>query len=180
MLCEKCKKNQATVHVKQTINGETKEMYLCPECANEEGITKEFSFNSMFGNSFFNNSVFDDMFTDLFNVTADNAFLGTSSGKGANKCPVCGRTYDSFRQSGRLGCGSCLDTFSPYMDSVLKSIQGSSEHKGKIPHKSGGKMAAKREIETLKRKLAAAIENEEFEEAAKLRDKIKGLEKEGE
>ncbi len=180
MLCEKCKKNQATVHVKQTINGETKEMYLCSHCADEEGVTKNMSFNNMFGSSFFNDSIFNDMFTDLFNVTADNAFLGTSAHSSSNKCPVCGRTYDSFRQSGKFGCGDCVDTFSPYMDSVLKSIHGSSEHKGKIPHKSGGKMAAKRETEILKRKLAAAIENEEFEEAAKLRDKIKELEKEGE
>jgi protein arginine kinase activator len=166
MLCEKCKKNQATVHMKQVINGDVKEMYLCSDCAEKAGLTTSFSFN--------------DMFKDLFNVTADSAFLGSGFDSAIDRCPVCGQTYSQFRQNGKLGCGECIKHFGPYMDSVLKSIHGSSEHKGKIPHKSGGAMAAKREKELLKRKLAAAIENEEFEEAAKLRDRIRSLEKDGE
>lgn len=166
MLCERCKKNQATVHVKQVINGDVKEMYLCNECADKAGMTTSFSFN--------------DMFKDLFNVTADNVFLGNSFDSTNDRCPVCGQTYNEFRQSGKIGCGECIKHFGQRMDSLIKSIHGSSEHKGKIPHKSGGALAVKREKETLKRKLAVAIENEEFEEAAKIRDEIRSLEKDGE
>ena len=88
-------------------------------------------------------------------------------------------TYDQFRQSGKLGCGDCIKAFQPiYGFGFLKVFTAVMNIKGKIPHKSGGKLAAKREKEILKRKLASAIENEEYEEAAKLRDRIKELEKE--
>ena len=171
MLCEKCKKNPATVHLKQAINGTVTEQHLCQACAEADGFLTDMTWNhGSFG------SLFDDMFQDMFHFSAAPEALGTKAS--GTRCPVCGMTLEQFKQGGKLGCAACYDTFGPYLQPTLKSIHGSNEHKGKIPQKSGRQMMARREIETLKRKLAVAIEKEEFEEAAKLRDRIRQLGKE--
>ncbi|MEA5085481.1 MAG: UvrB/UvrC motif-containing protein [Lachnospiraceae bacterium] len=165
MLCEKCKKNQATIHMTQVINGDVKEIYLCPECAANEEYSTKFSFHNMF--------------QELFNLAASPTEVFGGFNASGLKCPVCGQTYEEFKKLGKLGCVSCYSAFSQTLDHTLKSIHGSNEHKGKIPQKSGGKMLAKREKENLKRQLAVAIEKEEYEEAAKIRDRIRNIEKEG-
>jgi len=166
MLCEKCKKNQATIHMTQVINGDVREIYLCPECAANEEYLNKFSFHNMF--------------QDLFNLASSPTEVFGGLNSSGLKCPVCGQTYEEFKKMGKLGCTSCYSTFSQNLDHTLKSIHGSNEHKGKIPQKSGGKMLVKREKEILKRQLAVAIEKEEYEDAARIRDKIRSLEKEGE
>jgi len=166
MLCENCKNNQATVHVKRVVNGEVKETYLCSHCAEKAGLKTSFSFN--------------DMFKDLFSAASDVNVIGGGLNSGVKKCQSCGMTYQQFRQEGKLGCGECAEAFGAYMDSTLKNIHGSNEHKGKIPHKSGGKMMLKREKELLKKQMAEAVEREDFEEAAKIRDRLRSLEKDGE
>ena len=95
----------------------------------------------------------------------------------------CHTTKDEFHIFNRtncISCGECAEAFGAYMDSTLKNIHGSNEHKGKIPHKSGGKMMLKREKELLKKQMAEAVEREDFEEAAKIRDRLRSLEKDGE
>ena len=97
------------------------------------------------------------------------------------KCPNCGMTYESFRKMGRLGCSQCYETFKGYLQPLLKKIHGSSQHFGKAPVKAP-KIAVKEKkavysIEELKAKMQKAIQAEEFEEAAKLRDQIRELEK---
>ena len=166
MLCEKCKKNQATIHMTQVINGDVQEIYLCPECAANEEVSNTFSFHNMF--------------QELFNLASSPTEVFGGHNESGLKCPVCGQTYEEFKKMGKLGCVSCYSTFSQNLDHTLKSIHGSTQHKGKIPQKSGGKMMRKREKEALKHQLAVAIEKEEYEEAAKLRDRIRSLEKEGE
>lgn len=158
MLCERCKKNQADVHLKQSINGEIREMHICSECASDLEYTP-FSFHNMF--------------QDLFSFTSGANMNGV--GTNIKKCSSCGMTYDEFKRNGKLGCSNCFEAFGEGLENTLRSIHGSTEHKGKIPKKSGSKMLIKREISSLKRKLAVAVENEEFEEAAKLRDEIKKL-----
>lgn len=161
MLCERCKKNQATVHMKKIINGNANETHLCSECAGAENYNQ-----------------FHSMFQDLFSFSSESDFWGAD--EDVKKCPVCNMTYDEFKRTGKLGCESCYEAFSSVLDNTLKSIHGSNEHKGKFPKKSGGKMLAVREKANLKRKLAVAIEKEEFEEAARLRDELKKLEGGGE
>lgn len=163
MICENCKKNAATVHVKQVINGEVKETYMCRECAEKAGLKTSFSFN--------------DMFKDLLGATAENMAIGANAA--VKKCPVCGMTYQQFRHNGKLGCGQCAEVFGVSMDSTLKNIHGSCEHKGKIPHKSGGVLMLKKEKELLRKKMAEAVAKEDFEEAAVIRDRLRSIEKEG-
>ena len=163
MICEKCHVNPATVHVQQIINGEKKESYLCQSCAGEtdQGIS----------------------FTNIFQGLMD-AFLKNAAASGGNvaaaqeiqtKCPDCGFTYNDFKKAGKLGCGGCYAAFSKELDRILKNIQGSNTHEGKFPHKSGVLMMQKRELENLRLLLHKAIQEEEFETAASLRDRIKGM-----
>ncbi|MFA5881294.1 MAG: UvrB/UvrC motif-containing protein, partial [Eubacteriales bacterium] len=75
-----------------------------------------------------------------------------------------------------LGCPTCYDVFENKLDPVLRRIHGNPRHTGKIPKRTGGTIELRREIEELKRELQAAITSEEYEKAAEVRDKIRGLE----
>jgi protein arginine kinase activator len=93
------------------------------------------------------------------------------------KCPKCGLTYSDFKKIGRLGCGDCYITFKKYLGPLLKRIHGSSQHVGKSPLKVTKVLKKKIDLQELRNRLQKLIEQEAFEEAAKLRDQIKELEK---
>lgn len=159
MLCEKCKKNSATIFYQQIINGEKQEFHLCEDCAAKMQGTA--SFDSMFKG-------FLDSFMDMGSVGYAN--------QGSFYCPSCNMTFDEFRRTGKIGCSDCYNAFKNQLAPVLKNIQGSIRHSGKVPKKAGAELYTRREIENLKSELKSAVENEEFEKAAELRDKIKALE----
>jgi protein arginine kinase activator len=75
-----------------------------------------------------------------------------------------------------LGCGECYKTFGKELESIFKNVQSSSRHNGKFPQKAGAEHLMKRELDKLRLTLAKAVESEEYEEAAKLRDRIRELE----
>lgn len=165
MICERCHKNPASVHMTQIMNGYKVERHLCEDCAKETG----------FGNAV----SFQDIFKGFLGFTSPEA-AGISNSKTANslyKCPECGLTYEGFRKTGKLGCEKCYEAFKPQLTATLESIHGSNVHKGKLPKKNGGSLLIRKEKEDLKKKLAIAIAKEEFEEAAQLRDRIKEMEK---
>ncbi|MDP6685326.1 MAG: UvrB/UvrC motif-containing protein, partial [Candidatus Omnitrophota bacterium] len=100
------------------------------------------------------------------------------------KCPRCGLTYEDFKKVGRLGCGECYTAFKEVLLPLLKRIHGSTQHYGKAPQNFQkpkpsipAPSKSKNGLQELKDKLQKAIQNEEFEEAAKLRDKIRDVEK---
>lgn len=88
-------------------------------------------------------------------------------------------TYTEFRKKGKFGCSNCYHSFSNLINPVIKSVHGSNLHVGKIPNRSGGKIILKKQIQLLEVKLKNAITNEEYEQAAKIRDTIRELKKEG-
>ena len=164
MLCERCHKNEATVHTVQVVNGEKTEHYYCENCAKETGFENPISFQ--------------DIFQGLLNFGSPVMPEGLQSPfrSSSAKCPQCGMTYDEFRRNGKFGCASCYEAFDPYISASLRSIHGDSTHTGKVPKRNGGSLLKKHELEDLKRKLVDAISKEEFEEAAVLRDRIRALE----
>ena len=108
MLCQHCKKHQATTHVKTMINGEYAEYMLCPECAHELG--------------------YDNMFTDfsadfggLLSSFFSNALPAIS---GATHCDTCGSTLNDIKRSGKVGCADCYDTFFSELLPIIRSIHG--------------------------------------------------------
>lgn len=87
-------------------------------------------------------------------------------------------SYRDFQQSGKIGCADCYQTFRPQLEPLLRRIHGSSVHRGKIPHRSGGTLELKHEIGLLRQQLQESVAHEEYEKAAEYRDKIRALEKE--
>lgn len=167
MLCERCQKNQATVHYTEIINGQKQEMNLCEACARELqpqgfGFMPQLNFHNFLG-SF------------LGQALGAGGFAQTTPG-GA-RCQVCGLTEGEFAQKGLLGCGSCYDSFGNTLEAVVRRIHGTTTHRGKVPERTSDRVKLVKKVESLRLQLQQAVQAEEFEKAAQLRDAIKGLEK---
>ena len=164
MLCDLCGKKQATVHLTEIIDNQITELHLCEECARNKSLEME----QQFGLS--------DLLAGLAELGKGIEDFETSK----LKCPNCELSYEDFKKIGKLGCSQCYTAFKRYLSSLLKKIHGSNKHVGKSPVKiTSAVNDCKKSIllEELRRKLQKAIEAEEFEEAARLRDQIKELEK---
>lgn len=97
---------------------------------------------------------------------------------GPMRCDSCGLTLQEFADSGKLGCDNCYSTFQKYLTPVLKRIHGAGSHSGKIPVRSGDRLAVKRRLDSLRVKLKEAVAAEEYEKAAEYRDMIRAMEQE--
>ncbi len=154
MLCDVCHKNIATVHLTEIVNEKITEMHICQECAKSKA--KDIEQPSL------------------------SDFLGGLAGaerKAALKCPSCGFSYEDFRKKGRLGCGGCYAAFKRQLLPLLKKVHSASRHTGKIPLHMEKKELPQAKAEQLRSQLNRAIQLEEYEEAARLRDALKKLEK---
>lgn len=162
MICQECKQRQATVHFTKIINNHKTELHLCEECAQQrENFIQipSFSINDLLAG-----------FMDLGH--AQPAFEKPAS----TKCAGCGMDYYQFKKIGRLGCQECYKYFGSELQPVLRRIQGSTQHTGKVPERAGSGLLKKKQIAQWKAELKRAVEMEAFERAAELRDKIKALE----
>ncbi len=164
MICEECGKNPSTVHLTKIINGKVSKMHLCQECAKKH---KNFDFDSSFS--------IHNFLTGLLDNTNDGKLSIEHVEK--YKCEKCGMTYGRFRQTGRIGCSNCYNSFREKLVPLLKRIHGHDNHIGKVPKKAGGVIRIRKEIEALRTRLDEAVRKEEFESAVKLRDKIRELQK---
>ena len=167
MLCQKCNAREANTHITQVINGVKTEMYLCRECANEN--------QDFWG---FPGKSFDKEFENLFNGFWNSPQLTKSKAQTLSTpkiCDICGATTSEFLRSGKPGCSNCYNIFSDFLLRPLKQIHGSSQHNGKIPSRTGKDLKKADEIEKLQAQLNKAVAEQNFEDAALLRDKIRDL-----
>ena len=164
MRCEQCEEREATVHIKQMINGELEKFHLCVKCASEHGY---------FSGSFEPKLPIGDMLGSfLHSAMSDSQARGTT---GQTRCPSCGLTYSDFAETGFMGCAECYRSFGETIKPVIKRVHGDFVHRGKCPDPRS-KTETEFTISDLKRQLEAAIEKEEFERAAKIRDQLRDLE----
>jgi len=165
MLCDGCGKNPATVHLTEIVSDQMNELHLCEECARKK--SQDVGQNFGLG--------------DLLGGMADINKNEKDKESASVKCPNCGLTYADFKKIGRLGCGDCYNAFKKYLAPLLKRIHGSSQHVGKSPILAKKTLGSKKkiDIQELRDKLQRAVEQEQFEEAARLRDQIKNLEANG-
>jgi protein arginine kinase activator len=162
MKCDLCDK-KATVHLTEIVDEQVTEMHLCEECAREKSVQMEQQFG----------------LADLLAGLSDFGKNVKEVEKVKLKCKNCGLTYDDFRKFGRLGCSQCYDAFKTHLSTLLKKIHGSNQHVGKSPAKmSKTKKKQFEDLQSLKVQMIEAIQQEDFEKAAKLRDKIRDLEQE--
>ena len=172
MQCNECEKNKATIHVTKITNGVKEETYLCEECAKKQQVLMNMNIfkdnkstkESLFSLKNFLAGILDEKITEDHLKTQD-------------VCDVCGTTFYEFKKTGKLGCSKCLTVFKDILVPAIKNIQGFEAHAGKIPKRAEGKHKLEIDIEFLKKELKFKVEREEFEEAAKIRDQIKEMEK---
>lgn len=160
MLCDECGKREATFHYTEIINGVSTELHLCELCAKKRGFTLPAAFS----------------LADLLGGLVEPEQIPPLEAE--LSCKNCGFTYSNFKNIGLLGCSQCYSSFHKMLEPLLKKIHGASKHVGKFP---GRRKKEKREessdVQLLREKLKDAVAREKFEEAAKLRDKIKEIEK---
>lgn len=166
MLCQDCKKRESTVHLTQIVNNKKVVLNLCRECAEKRG------FHSPFENIPFPLAEFVTGMIDPGKSPAESRKVKSLQRK---KCSSCGLTFEAFGKTGRFGCGKCYITFGAEMNDLLRKIHGSNEHRGKVPTAASDAMKPLREDRRLREELRRAIEKEDFETAAVLRDKIREL-----
>ena len=160
-MCDICGKKDATVHLTEIINDQVTKLHLCEECAKDKGAEMEEHFG----------------LSDLLAGLSDSGLAIEPEIMESIKCPNCGFTYKDFRKIGRLGCSECYEAFKKQLVPLLKRIHGSDRHVGKIPLRIGKTVKDTITLQELKIQMEKAIQTEEFEEAAKLRDKIREIEK---
>jgi len=153
--CDLCGK-PATVHLTQIVNNQIHKLDLCEECAAAKGVTDPTGFS----------------LADLLVKTAGAAPEGTAT---QLVCEHCGFTQADFKKHGRLGCPACYERFRPILEPVLSNMHKGMTHLGKVPARSIERKTFQERIDLLEKRLQEAVTAERYEDAARLRDEIKGL-----
>jgi len=174
MLCEKCQKNEANIFLTQNTNGSITKMNLCSDCAGKMDKLGCF---------------FDAPFEVPFAGFAPIS-MGRSNSDASLVCPVCSTSLSTLIQGQKPGCPNCYEVFARYFSDYARQIHGSHLHRGKRPRSIFKEIPADNEplpensnspapqsdpLSKLKTDLQSAIESEEFEMAAALRDEIKKM-----
>jgi len=162
MICQRCKKAQATVHLLDIVppEGEKREQHLCERCAAEEGLTthQQESISSIL-EGFVKQSAGIVHATDL-------------------TCPQCGMSFREFRASGLLGCAHDYKAFEKQLAPLIqRAHEGATHHVGRSPDRlQSAEPTAHAKLARLRRSLKEAVDIEDYELAARLRDQIKTVE----
>ena len=158
MLCDICKKNDATVHLTQIVEGKMLKVDVCEMCAKAKGVH------------------------DTEGFSPSDLLLGLGAAEemkiegGGVRCAACGFTQADFKKTGRLGCTACWETFAEGLGSLLKAMHKGDHHVGKIPSRAAHSIALSEKIRGLTEELDQAVRSEKYEEAAQIRDQIRELE----
>lgn len=163
MECQSCGEEEAVIHLTQIVDNAMKTLHLCERCAAEKGLETS-------------------TVPENFPLTDFLAKMGPESRSTAEEtsthaCSFCGLTFAQFKETGRLGCPHCWSTYESHLRGLLRRIHGGSQHLGKV-YLSPDPSVSEREkrLEALRRKLHRAVELEDFERAAELRDEIRATE----
>lgn len=193
MLCQKCNKKVATVFISTIVNGKNTQMYLCTDCAKElhdnmnPDIKIPFPINDILTNMELNEDTINEWinkFKDMEDkgqieelVQHENPETLQHNNQHEDiTCNFCNTSFDEYKKTGKLGCGKCYSTFRKQLKPIIEGIYGYSEHIGKFPKNEFKDTEIVKTVEQLKEKLNMAIQEEEYEQAAKLRDEILQLE----
>lgn len=160
--CDVCGVRPAHIHYTEIVNNKVVTVDLCTECAKEKGIDIKKSGSYGVG--------------DLVAGMIGSAAQTDSEKISKVHCDFCGYDYSDFKKIGRFGCPECYRAFSAQLLPLLRHIHGSTQHRGKAPAEMGPQAVLRRELVELKEQLNRAVESEEYEKAAEIRDRIKELE----
>jgi protein arginine kinase activator len=160
MMCELCKKNAATVFLTQIVEGKMKKVDLCEPCSKEKGLddTPGFALADL-----------------LMGVAQKEPVPEAPLVEAVVKCPTCGFTQEDFKKSSRLGCSECYAAFGQGLETLLKGMHKGTRHVGKIPGTAQRVKDPTERLKALQRRLEKSVAEENFEQAAGLRDEIRQL-----
>lgn len=151
MKCEKCGKNIANTHIHSVINGKVTNLNLCSNCAAINGLS----------------GIGGIMFSE-HNALEKEIEMKVCSG--------CGTKLSSIIESGLIGCADCYKIFNKELSNAIRRLHGRTNYRGKIPQTSAPRLDSSSRISKLREEMSKAVETENFERAAELRDKIKEIE----
>lgn len=147
MICDVCKGRSASIRVKKMVGGLLTDHFLCTECAIRFGYAK----------------------------TIQHFYDAAPQPDTGLRCPCCGCSMQEITEMGMAGCAACYDTFRERMTGNIEKIHGKVRYAGWVPPSSSLRMQNENRIAEARAKLAEAIEREDFERAAQLRDLIHAL-----
>lgn len=169
MLCDECHKNEAMINLKLILDGEIIEKHLCTECAlkdfNEMNQGEYGEYTDMNINESDIRSLFEGL-QKLFGSFETYEFE-------EKECPNCHMKFSDFNKNRTLGCEECYKTFAYEIRPILNSLRGEKTYEGLLPKRYMDANPMHMEIVSLKKELEAAIQDENYERAAELRDEIK-------
>ncbi len=152
--------NQAIVHFTQLEGGKKVEIHLCEKCAEKQGVTtppKHLALQQI-----------------LESLEVGGKSESEADKKGA--CPRCGLVFSEFRSSGRLGCSHDYTVFRDALERLIGRIHDADQHRGKVPSRAGELTVRRQQVQGLSDELQSAIDSENYERAAELRDQIRVIE----
>ena len=157
MVCCVCKAKEATVHLTQIAGDKMQKVDLCEDCAKSKGVDDPAGFS----------------LADLLLGLGASQEMEQAVGGSEARCPRCGFTQADFKKAGRLGCAHCYETFAEGLEGLLKTMHKGTKHVGKVPFalKQGHDLTER--LNVLQKKLEKAVADEDFEQAAQMRDEIK-------
>jgi protein arginine kinase activator len=157
MLCCVCKEKEAKVHLTQIVGDKMQKVDLCEGCAAQKGVNDPAGFS----------------LADLLLGLGASQEIEQAAGGAEIKCRTCGFTQADFKKAGRLGCSDCYTTFSEGLESLLKTMHKGTKHMGKVPQSFQHSRDLTDKLKSLQKKLEKAVADEDFEQAAAMRDEIK-------
>jgi protein arginine kinase activator len=178
VLCESCKEREGTVTLTQVMGGAKREMHLCERCAAERGVEQAPTPSPQIG------ELLQKVQQQLSLVGSaggigDSALAGGSSAPSRDqaRCAFCSATLGDFRASGRLGCAHCYGAFESSLRELLRRVHGSARHAGqRYDPPQPDELQRRSTVVELRDRLRQAIESEQFELAADIRDRLRVLE----
>ena len=161
LVCDNCGSNEAVVHLTQIVNNQMSTHRLCEKCAAEKGLESA-------------PEPVNFPLTDFLAQMGSDSSTSVSSTQ--ESCPFCGLTFADFRETGRLGCPQCYETYQVHLQKLLRRVHGGTQHVGKVYLPPDPTTTERQHrLDGLRRKLNRAVESEDFERAAELRDEIRTL-----
>ena len=161
MVCDNCHERDAVVNLTTIENNAVRQLHLCEQCAAERGVETTVATPK-------------HPLGEFLQAVQQQSMPASAD---AGKCAFCGLTMKDFRDTGRMGCARCYTTFESSMRELLRRVHGGPRHIGR-PYRAPAEQVLEKAgvLGELRDKLRRAIEQEQFEVAADLRDRIKVLE----
>jgi protein arginine kinase activator len=165
MPCEQCHEREAVIHLTQIVNEQVTTLHLCERCAAEKGVESP-------------GAAPKTPLGTFLAAMGQELPEQTAAPRTGDACARCGGSLQDFRESGRLGCPDCYRSFEVPLRDLLRRLHGSTHHMGeRYAERGNGTSAGAREQATeLREQLRLAVETENFELAAELRDRLRVLE----